>query len=70
LVKASVTMNLPNTHLHPLPTRETPAIVRMVTREDVLWNRPVFKAPPLVVSVPPVEELFGFVTAAATQPGR
>ena len=50
-------MNLPNTHLHPLPTRETPAIVRMVTREDVLWNRPVFKAPPLVVKLPPAPTL-------------
>lgn len=37
----------------PLPTPpqqnvpEPPAMIRSVTREDVLWNRPVFKAPPL-----------------------
>jgi len=26
---------------------DPPAMVRSATREDVLWNRPVFKAPPL-----------------------
>jgi hypothetical protein len=29
------------------PAPEPPALVRTATREDVLWNRPVFKAPPL-----------------------
>jgi hypothetical protein len=38
-------MHLP---LPPLPpTPEPAAISRTVVREDVLWNRPVFKAPPL-----------------------
>ena len=46
-------MNLPTPHLRPPSLNETPsAIVRVVTREDVLWDRPVFKAPPLKVSLP------------------
>lgn len=40
-------MTLPAPNLHSDPVREPPAIVQMVTREDVVWNRPVFKAPPL-----------------------
>eukprot|EP01035_Chromulina_nebulosa_P002716 gene2716-biopygen2279 len=35
---------------------EPPALVRSVTREDVIWNRPVFKAPPLDVR-PPLEDI-------------
>jgi hypothetical protein len=46
-------MNLPPPPLRPTAERETPpAIIRKITREDVLWNRPVFKAPPLVVRLP------------------
>jgi hypothetical protein len=30
--------------------------VRHVSREDVIWNRPVFKAPPLDVR-PPLEDV-------------
>jgi hypothetical protein len=30
-------------------------LVRVVSREDVLWNRPVFKAPPLVVRAPVID---------------
>ena len=32
---------------HTPPPPEPPADVRVVSREDVQWNRPVFKAPPL-----------------------
>jgi hypothetical protein len=32
---------------HPKDASEPPAMVRTATREDVLWNRPIFKAPPL-----------------------
>lgn len=47
-------MNLPPPQFRPSLEREIPpAIVRKITREDVLWNRPVFKAPPLVVKLPP-----------------
>jgi len=46
-------MNLPPPPLRPSAERENPpAIIRKITREDVLWNRPVFKAPPLVVRLP------------------
>ena len=38
-----------------------PALVRVVTREDVLWNRPIFKAPPLAVRLPAIE-VKGLVT--------
>jgi hypothetical protein len=51
-------MNLPNTHFRPPPEREIPAIVRIVSREDLMWNRPLFKAPPLVVKLPSAEQLF------------
>ena len=38
------------------------AIVRVLAREDMLWDRPVFKAPPLQV-VPPVADLAELVRA-------
>lgn len=38
------------------PPADTPAIVRQLAREDVTWNRPVFKAPPLNV-VPPFADI-------------
>lgn len=31
---------------------EPPALVCIVAREDVQWNRPIFKAPPLEVQPP------------------
>jgi hypothetical protein len=31
---------------------EPPAIVRSIGKRDVLWNRPIFKAPPLRVDAP------------------
>ena len=40
---------------------EPPALVHSVTREDVIWNRPVFKAPPLVVR-PPFEDIAAFTS--------
>ena len=45
-------MPFPVPHFEPKPVQLPPAIVRAVAREDVLWNRPVFKAPPLVVFFP------------------
>jgi len=51
-------MILPPPAVRPSAERETPpAIIRKVTREDVLWNRWVFKAPPLVVTLPPAPTL-------------
>ncbi|MBL8580877.1 MAG: hypothetical protein JNL61_01450 [Rhizobiaceae bacterium] len=40
-------MAFPVPHPHPKPDPAPPAMVRTATREDVLWDRPVFKAPPL-----------------------
>lgn len=34
------------------PAAEPPALVRVVSRNDVQWNRPIFKAPPLAVPTP------------------
>jgi hypothetical protein len=42
-------MHLPPPFVRPQVATEPPALVRVVSRPDVLWNRPVFKAPPLVV---------------------
>lgn len=42
-------MHLPPPFVVPQAATEPPALVRVMSREDVLWNRPVFKAPPLVV---------------------
>jgi hypothetical protein len=54
----------------PFPTSraqlpaEKPAIVQMVTREDMTWNRPIFRAPPLRVE-PPVVDATAFPFPAA-----
>jgi hypothetical protein len=41
-------MHFPVPDFQPNPARpEPPAMVRTATREDVQWNRPIFKAPPL-----------------------
>lgn len=48
-------MHLPVPMDHQAPA-ETPAIVRVLAREDLTWNRPVFKAPPLNV-VPPIADI-------------
>lgn len=40
-------MHSPIPFPNPTPASDPPAMVRHVGREDVLWNRPVFKAPPL-----------------------
>jgi hypothetical protein len=42
-------MHFPVTDFRPQRTPEPPAMVRVMTRSDVMWNRPVFKAPPLVL---------------------
>jgi hypothetical protein len=42
-------MAFPVPDFHPKPEAEPPAMVRTVTREDVQWNRRIFRAPPLEV---------------------
>lgn len=58
-------MHLPNSHFQPPPVREVPAIVRILKREDVQWNRPVFRAPPLVVKLPSPDEIFAYQPSPA-----
>ncbi|MDB6168706.1 MAG: hypothetical protein JWM88_1570 [Verrucomicrobia bacterium] len=58
-------MNLTHTHFRPPPEREVPAIVRIIPREDVQWNRPLFKAPQLVVIVPTENQPFARESARA-----
>lgn len=42
---------------HSQPPASAPsAIVRTLTRQDMMWDRPIFKAPPLVIE-PPVADL-------------
>ena len=53
-------MHLPPPFVYPQSATEPPALVRAVARgEEVLWNLPVFKAPPLQVQIPSVAALFG-----------
>ncbi len=43
-------MAFPVPHFHPTPPPplpEPPAMVRAAAREDAMWDRPIFKAPPL-----------------------
>ena len=58
-------MHLPIPFIRPQAATEPPALVRVVSREDVMWNRPVFKAPPLAVR-PPVFDANRF----ASEPAR
>lgn len=45
------------TPFHESQPATTPvAIVRLLAREDMLWDRPIFKAPPLHVN-PPIADL-------------
>jgi len=45
------------TPFHDSQSAGTPvAIVRVLEREDMMWDRPIFKAPPLQV-VPPLADL-------------
>ena len=45
-------MHLPNSDFRPQYSPEPPALVSVVSRGDVMWNRPVFKAPPLNIVAP------------------
>jgi hypothetical protein len=42
-------MLFPVPQFRPPPLPEPAPVVRIVAREDVQWNRPIFKAPPLEV---------------------
>jgi hypothetical protein len=49
-------MNLPLQFTRPQLPNEPPAIVRAMAHEDVEWNRPLFRAPPLNV-IPPLDDV-------------
>jgi hypothetical protein len=49
------TMAFPIHYQNLPPVAVKPPIVQFVTREDVLWNRPIFRAPPLQVTPPRVD---------------
>jgi hypothetical protein len=54
-------MHLPPPVVRPQTATEPPALVRVVSRADVTWNRPVFRAPPLYVRPPVVDtRVFSF----------
>lgn len=48
-------MAFPIHYQNPSQVAAKPPIVQFVTREDVLWNRPIFRAPPLQVTPPRVD---------------
>ena len=48
-------MHLPPPFIRPQSATEPPALVRVVARADVMWDRPVFRAPPLQVRPPVVD---------------
>lgn len=50
------TMPLPVPYHDSQPAEAPTAIVRVLNREDIQWNRPLFKAPPLNV-VPPIADV-------------
>lgn len=52
-------------HFRPQALSEPPAMVRTLAREDVTWNRKLFKAPPLDVQ-PPASKLSTATTFTAT----
>jgi hypothetical protein len=55
--------------LRPFSVRKAPAAVRVLTREDVMWNRPIFRAPPLNVK-PPTAPFFPSDLSEPVSAGR
>ncbi|MBI5690835.1 MAG: hypothetical protein HZC55_12165 [Verrucomicrobia bacterium] len=49
-------MPFPAPELRARPLFEAVAVIRNQPDEDVLWNRPIFRAPPLVLDSSPVAE--------------
>ncbi len=48
-------MHLPMPNLPQNTTPAPAAIVRALTRQDVMWDRPIFKAPPLDLQLPAID---------------
>lgn len=53
-------MYLPPPFVRPQTATEPPALVRVLTRDEIHWNRPLFKAPPLQVN-PPTADVMSFI---------
>lgn len=49
-------MPFPVPYHHTQPIEAPSAIVRVLNRDDIQWNRPLFRAPPINV-VPPVDDI-------------
>lgn len=49
----------PPISFHPADA-QPPAMVRVIERAEIHWNRPVFKAPPLDIA-PPISDLVSFI---------
>ena len=62
-------MALPLFTTRPQLFDDQPAIVQKVNREDVIWNRPVFRAPPLRISPPDVNSEIFKILATPAVPG-
>lgn len=57
-------MHFPIPFTRPPAAAELPAFVRVVSRSDVQWNRPIFKAPPLKETLPVILDPLGSVESA------
>jgi len=65
-------MHLPLPFTRPQLPTEPPALVRVVARGDVewtQWNRPIFKAPPLIVK-PPLADVASLASAVTRKDAR
>lgn len=62
-------MPLPFITSRPQLPADKPAIVQVVTREDMLWNRPIFRAPPLKVAPPVLDPTVFSITPPANLAG-
>ncbi len=47
-------MPLPSHFTRPEIFEDRPVVVELVARADAMWDRPIFRAPPLKVVPPPV----------------
>jgi hypothetical protein len=65
-------MALPTHFTRPEIFEDRPVIVELVARADAMWDRPIFRAPPLTVILPRVSpEVFkNLPTPAASRHAR
>jgi len=57
--KPTTTMPLPTYFTQPEVFEDRPVVVELVARANAMWDRPIFRAPPLKVILPRVSpEIF------------